>query len=244
MNPLEHFGKYLMLLARTVSKPEKFSMYWKECFRQMNEIGIGSLVLVSVIAVFMGAVTAVQFAYQLQDSFIPQYYIGFIVRDMMIIEMAPTLSGLVLCGKVGSSIATELGTMRISEQIDALEIMGVNTAAYLIMPKVVAAILIVPFLVIIAAAVGITGGLLATVASGIPPDTYIRGLHSWFVPFNVKLMIIKSVVFAFIITSIACYQGYYASGGALEIGKASTRAVVIASIAVIASDYFIAELLL
>ncbi len=210
----------------------------------MNEIGLGSLVLISVIAMFIGAVTAVQFAYQLQDSFIPQYYIGFIVRDTVIIEMAPTLSGLVLCGKVGSSIATELGTMRISEQIDALEIMGVNTASYLVLPKIIAAIFIVPFLTIIAAALGIGGGMLATIATGIAPDTYIRGLHSWFVPFNVTLMLVKSVVFAFIITSIACYKGYYASGGALEIGKASTSAVVVASIAVIASDYFIAELLL
>lgn len=219
-------------------------MYWKETFRQMYQIGVGSLVIVSVISLFIGAVTSVQFAYQLEDSFIPLYYVGYIVRDTVIIEMAPTLSGLILCGKVGSNIATELGTMRISEQIDALEIMGVNTASYLVLPKILGAMFIIPFLIIIAAFVGIGGGMLASLASGIPTQTFVQGLNSWFDPFNVQLMLIKSIVFAFVLTSVACYHGYYASGGALEIGKASTKAVVYGSIFVIAFDYIIAAILL
>lgn len=245
MNMLSHVGRYFMMLGNSLfAKPDKFSMYWKEILRQMNQIGVGSLTIVAVISVFIGAVTAIQFAYQLGNQLIPTYYIGYIVRDMMIIELAPTFSSMILAGKVGSNIASELGSMRITEQIDALEIMGVNTTSYLIGPKIIAAVFIIPFLIIISASLGILGGLLASVVSDIPKEVYYRGLTSWFEPFNVVMMLIKGVVFAFILTSVSCYQGYNVTGGALGIGAASTRAVVNSSILILIADYILASILL
>lgn len=222
------------------SVPENYRMYSKELFRQMNGIGIGSLIIVGVISLFVGAVTALQFSYQLGSTFFPEYMIGFIVRDTMIIELAPTLSGLVLAGKVGSNVAGELGTMRISEQIDALEIMGVNPQGYLVMPKILGAIFIVPPLIVLSAMLGIFGGYLAAENYGISPANYQKGLLYLFDPFNVVIMTVKSVIFAFLIASVACYQGFFVKGGALDIGKASTRAVVFSSILVIFFDYIVA----
>ena len=226
------------------SKPEKFSMYWKETMRQMNDIGIGSLSIVCLISVFIGAVVAVQFAYQLDGTMVPMYYLGYIVRDMAIIEMAPMLTCLVLAGKVGSNMAAEIGGMRQKEHIDAMEIMGVNTSAYLIMPKVVAAIFVIPLLVTIAAFVSIVGGYVASVMPGaVTHAEYVRGLRSFFVPYNVFMMYVKAVVFAYILTSVSCYQGYYVKGGAIELGQASTRAVVFSNILILLADYVIAVLL-
>lgn len=233
-----------MLLRQAISRPEKFSMYWREMMRQMNDIGIGSLIIICLISVFIGAVTAVQFAYQLQDSFVPKYYIGYIVRDTTIIEMAPMITCLVLAGKVGSNIAAEIGGMRQKEHIDAMEIMGVNTAAYLITPKILAAIVVIPMLVCIAAAGSITGGYVASVATGmITPAEYIQGLQSFFIPYNVFMMFVKAVVFAFILTSVSAYQGYYVKGGSIELGEASTQAVVYSNILILLSDYIIAMIL-
>lgn len=219
-------------------------MYWKETMRQMNDIGVGSLSIVAMIAFFIGAVTAVQTAFQLLGSFIPQYYVGYIVRDTMLLELAPTISCLVLAGKVGSNLASELGTMRISEQIDALEIMGINTAAYLIGPKLIAAITMIPLLVVIAAGLGMAGGYAAVASSeALDNAMYLKGLNSFFNPFYITIMLTKSVVFAFILTSISAYQGYFVNGGALEIGKASTRAVVFSSVMILVADYVIALIL-
>ena len=226
------------------TRPEKVNMYWRELSRQMNDIGIGSLPIVGLISFFIGAVTAVQTAFQIVGSWIPENYVGYIVRDSMLLELAPTISCLVLAGKVGSSIASELGTMRISEQIDALEIMGINTTSYLVGPKIIAAMLMVPLLVIIAALLGCGGGYAAVVASEtLSNAAYREGLQIFFDEFYVTIMIVKSVVFAFIITSIACYQGYFVQGGALQIGKASTRAVVYSSVMILLSDYVLALLL-
>jgi len=226
-----------------LTRPENLHMYWKELLRQMNGIGVGSLIIIGVISLFVGAVTALQFAYQMGSTFFPDYLIGYIVRDTMIIELAPTLSGLVLAGKVGSNMASELGTMRISEQIDALEIMGVNPNGYLIMPKIIAAIFIVPPLIVLAALLGIYGGYWAAENYGISPANYQKGLLYLFDPFNVVIMTVKSVIFAFLIASVACYQGFYVKGGALDIGRASTRAVVYGSILVIFFDYIVALVL-
>ncbi len=239
---LYHFGRYVMMLRTMLMRPEKWFMYWRETLRQMNNIGVGSLVIIAIVSLFIGAVTALQFAYQLDT--IPKYYVGYIVRDSMIIELAPTFSCLILAGKVGSNMASELGSMRISEQIDALDIMGVNSIGYLVGPKHIASLFITPVLVIISAFLGIMGGLLACVTNGIVMQTYIRGLHSWFEPFCVTMMLIKSIVFAFLLTSISCYQGYYVKGGALAIGDASTRAVVYSSIMILIADYLIAQVLL
>ena len=233
-----------MLLRTAIARPEKFSMYWKETMRQMDDIGIGSIIIISIISFFIGAVTAVQFAYQLDGTLVPRWYIGYIVRDSTIIELAPTISCLVLAGKVGSNIAAEIGGMRQKEQIDALEIMGVNTAAYLVMPKIIAAVIVVPLLVIIAAGISIFGGYLAGVlANLVTTADYVQGLNSFFEPYNVTMMLVKAVVFAFILTSVACYKGFYVKGGSIELGKASTQAVVYSNTLILLADYIIALLL-
>ena len=233
-----------MLLRSTLSKPERFSMYWKETMRQMDSIGIGSIVIVGIISVFIGAVTAVQFAYQLDGTLVPRWYIGYIVRDSTIIELAPTISCLVLAGKVGSNIAAEIGGMRQKEHIDAMEIMGVNTASYLIMPKIVAGLIMIPLLVCMAAFISILGGYLSSVTGGLITDAeYLRGLRSFFNDYNVFMMLIKSIVFAFILTTVSAYQGYYVRGGSIELGQASTRAVVYSDILILLADYVIALLM-
>src|SRR4051794_2383560 len=206
MNFFTHFGRYVLMLKGMFSRPENFKMYWKEFMTQCVGIGIGSLGIVSIISFFIGAVSAVQTAYQLVSPLIPKSSISQIVRDTIILEFAPTLVCIVLAGVIGSKIASELGNMRVSEQIDALEIMGINTRAYLIMPKIVAALITIPLLVILAMALGIWGGRLAGTASGIlSTDTYDRGLIENFMPFNVRFAMYKAVTFAFIISSIPAY---------------------------------------
>jgi phospholipid/cholesterol/gamma-HCH transport system permease protein len=226
------------------ARPEKFSMYWKETVRQMHDIGIGSLVIIGLVSVFIGAVTAIQFAYQLGSSSIPKYYIGYIVRDIMIIELAPTFTCLALAGKVGSNIAAELGGMRQKEQIDALEVMGVDTTAYLVLPKMIAAIFVIPMLVTLAAFMGMAGGYVAcTVGNLVSEAEFMQGLRAFFDPYNIWIMQIKATVFAFLLTSIACYQGYFVTGGSIELGKASTSAVVLSNILILLADYILAMLL-
>lgn len=233
------------MVGRIFNKPENSTMYWKELLRQMNQIGVESVPIIAMVAMFIGAVTAVQFAYQIQDFLVPLYYVGFIVRDSMIIEMAPTVSCMILAGKVGSNIASELGNMRITSQIDAMEIMGINTPGYLLGTKIVAALITIPALIVVAAFVGIIGGMLATVLSDISTlQEYERGLRAFFVPFNVRLMLTKGVVFSLLLSTVSCYQGYHVEGGAIEIGQASTRAVVFSNILILIADYFIAFTLL
>jgi phospholipid/cholesterol/gamma-HCH transport system permease protein len=227
------------------SKPENWKMYWKEFMHQCSEIGIGSLGIVVIISVFMGAVSTVQTAYQLTSPFIPKFTIAQVVRDTVILEFAPTLVSIVLAGVVGSKIAGELGNMRVSEQIDALEIMGINTKAYLVLPKIVAALVVIPMLVAIAAVLGILGGELAGVMSGIIlGDEFKKGLLSGFVPYNTFFAMAKAYTFAFLISSIPAYFGYYVKGGALEIGRASTRSVVVSCVAILFADYILAAILL
>jgi phospholipid/cholesterol/gamma-HCH transport system permease protein len=243
-NFLFHFGRYLILLRQAFARPEKWSMFVKETVRQMYDIGIGSLVIVALIAVFIGAVTAIQFAYQLSGNLIPDYYIGYIVRDISIIEMAPTISSLVLAGKVGSNMCAEIGGMRQKEHIDAMEIMGINTAAYIIAPKIIAAITMIPILVTIAAFVSMIGGYIASVPTHLLTDLeYVRGLRSFFLPYNVFVMLVKATVFAFILSSVSCYQGYFVKGGSIELGNASTRAVVYSDIIILMADLIIAFVL-
>ena len=244
LNIFYHFGRFLTLLGTAFSRPEKLSMYWKETLRQMDAIGIGSITIVALISIFMGAVAAIQFAYQLDGQLVPRYYIGYIVRDLAIIESAPTITCLVLAGKVGSNMAAEIGGMRQKEHIDAMEIMGVNTANYLITPKIIAALVVIPMLVTISAFVAIAGGYLATVPTGeLTDEQYIRGTRSFFMPYNVFIMYVKAFVFAFILTGVSCYQGYFVRGGSVELGQASTNAVVFSDILILLADYAIAVLL-
>lgn len=243
-NFLHSFGQYILMMKSVFSRPEKFSMYYKETMRQMNDIGVGSLIIVGIISVFIGAVTAVQFAYQLSSSFVPMWYIGYIVRDIAIIEMAPTISCLVLAGKVGSNMAAEIGGMRQKEHIDAMEIMGVNTAAYLILPKLVAAIIVIPMLVALSCVIISGGGYLASVPTDILTNSeYVKGVRSFFEPYFVFMMFVKAVVFAYLMVTVSCFQGYYVKGGSIELGKASTNAVVYSNILILLADYLIAVLL-
>ncbi len=226
-------------------RPENSKLYWKEFMHQCSDIGINSLGIVSIISVFMGAVSTVQTAYQLVSPLIARTAIAQIVRDTVILEFAPTLVCIVLAGVVGSKIASELGNMRVSEQIDALEIMGINTKTYLIMPKIVAAIVTIPMLVVLAMVLGILGGRMAGAAAGIlSTDTFDRGLAQGFMPFNVIFSLIKAYTFAFIISSIPAFYGYYVKGGSLEIGRSSTKSVVVSCVVILLSDYVLAALLL
>ena len=245
MTIFSDIGRYLLMLKGMFSKPENGKMYWKEFIHQCTEIGFGSLGIVAIISTFIGAVSTIQTAYQLVSPLIPRSTIAQIVRDTVILEFAPTLVSIVLAGVAGSRIASELGNMRVSEQIDALEIMGINTKAYLILPKILAGLLMIPLLVVIAMLLGIWGGALAGSASGILSDIeYKKGLLEFFVPYNVIFALIKSYVFAFIIASIPAFYGYYVKGGALEIGRASTKAGVVSCILILFADYILSALLL
>lgn len=225
--------------------PENKKMYWKQFMLQCNDIGIGSLGIICIISFFIGAVSTVQTAYQLVSPIIPKTTIAQIVRDSVILEFAPTLSCIVLAGVVGSKIASELGNMRVSEQIDALEIMGINTKAYLILPKIIAGLVTIPLLIILSMLLGIWGGRLAGSLAGIiDPSIFDKGLLMSFNGYNVFFSLVKSFAFAFIITSVPCFYGYNVKGGALEIGQASTRAVVISCILLLLADYVLSALLL
>src|SRR5690349_9989651 len=227
MDFLTNFGRYLLMLRGMFSKPENMKMYWKEFMHQCSEIGIGALGIVVIISIFMGAVSTLQTAYQLVSPLLPLSTIALIVRDTVILEFAPTLVCLVLAGVVGSKIAGELGNMRVSEQIDALEIMGINTKTYLILPKILASLLVIPMLVVISAVLGIWGGRLAgSAANIISNSTFDKGLLEGFLPYNVVFALAKGYTFAFLISSVPAYFGYYVKGGSLEIGRASTKAVV------------------
>lgn len=220
-------------------------MYWKEFIRQCADIGIGSLGIVCIISVFIGAVSTIQTAYQLVSPLIPKSTIAQIVRDTVILEFAPTLVCIVLAGVVGSKIASELGNMRVSEQIDALEIMGVNTKTYLVLPKILAALLMIPLLVVLSMVLGIWGGRLAgTMSHILSPSEFDKGLLDGFLPYNVIFAMAKSYTFAFIISSIPAYYGYHVEGGALEIGQSSTKAVVVSCILILLGDYVLSSLLL
>ena len=242
---LEHLGRYALLMKGMFSKPENSRIYFREFFHQCVEIGLGSLGIVCIISIFMGAVSALQTAYQLSSPFISKIIIPQIIRDTVILEFAPTLICVVLAGVIGSKIASELGNMRVSEQIDALEIMGINTKSYLVMPKILASLMMIPLMVIISMALGIYGGRLTVVASGIiSADMYDKGLQEQFTPYNVKFALAKAYTFAFIISSIPAYFGYYVNGGSLEIGRSSTRSVVVSCVVILLADYILAALLL
>ncbi len=209
------------------------------------QIGVKSILLIALVSAFMGAVTTVQTAFNLVSPFVPKFVISQVVREMIILELAPTIMAIIYAGKVGSSMAGGLGTMRITEQIDALEVMGINSASYLVLPKIIASLLMYPLLVIVAGFCGLLGGyLVGSLGNIITPYDYIYGIRSSFNEFTITFALIKSFVFAFLIASISSFKGYYTQGGALEVGIASTAAVTSSVIAVLIGDYFLAELLL
>jgi phospholipid/cholesterol/gamma-HCH transport system permease protein len=229
----------------TVRNRERFKVYPPLILDEMVRIGIGSIFIVSVVSVAIGAVTCIQTANNLVSPIIPKYVIGLITRDMVLLELCTTFTCVILAGKVGSNIAGNLGSMRITEQIDALEIMGINSASYLVLPKIVAALLMFPLLCSLSAFLGMFGGYIAGSLSGALTEyEYVYGIRSDFQPFNVGFALIKSVVFGFLITSISAYRGYYTRGGSLEVGQSSTIAVVNSCIAILVADYALAQLLL
>ncbi len=221
------------------------SVYVNRVLDECVLIGIDSIFIVVIVSSFIGAVTAIQTAYNLVSPLIPKFTIGLIVRDMTVLELAPTIISVVLAGKVGSNIAGGLGTMRITEQIDALEVMGINSASYLVLPKIIAAIIVFPMLVVLAGFLSIYGGFLSSTLTGaVSGSEYIYGIRADFLAYNVQFALIKSVVFAFLIASISAFKGYYTRGGALEVGQSSTKAVTNSCIAVLLADYLLAQLLL
>ena len=242
---LTHTGRYLLTLKAMFRKPENWGMYWREFMHQCSEIGIGSLPIVVIISIFLGAVTTVQTAYQLVSPLIPKATIGMITRDTIMLELSPTVVCIVLAGVVGSKISSELGNMRVSEQIDALKIMGISTESYLILPKILACVLIIPMLITISLFLAIIGGRVAATAAGIlSMNVFDEGLKQSFNPFNVTFALIKAYTFGFIIGSISSYYGYNVKGGALEIGRASTKSVIVSCIMILIFDYLLAALLL
>jgi phospholipid/cholesterol/gamma-HCH transport system permease protein len=236
---------YLLLLRNTFSKPEQGKIYLKRIFDEANVIGVQSLGIVAIISTFTGAVTTLNTAYQLVTGLIADTIIGQIVTNSTMLELSPTITCLVLAGKVGSSIATELGSMRVSEQIDAMEVMGVNSAGYLILPKIIAALLMFPILISIALFLSVLGGYLVGFFTGIvPPSHFIEGARTDFRTFTYTFAIIKTVTFAFIISSVSSFQGYKVEGGSVEVGRASTKSVVYSSVLILLFDYLLAQLIL
>jgi phospholipid/cholesterol/gamma-HCH transport system permease protein len=242
---LESFGKYALLMRRVFSRPEKKRIYYSLITDEMMKIGIQSIGIVALLAFFMGAVVALQTASNIESGWIPKWTVGYTTKQTMIYEFSSTIVALVLAGKVGSNIASEIGTMRISEQIDALDIMGVNSASYLILPKLIAALFILPFLVLMAMFVGIGAGALIAVLTNIVSLTdFIYGIQYDFQIYGVIYSLIKTLFFAFILTTIPAFHGYYANGGALEVGKSSTKGVVYSMVAVMVANYILTQLLL
>lgn len=245
MDLLYHLGRYFMLLGKVFSWPEKLSVYTTQLKHDMFEIGIKSLGLVTLISVFMGAVISIQMAANITSPIIPKYTVGYGTRQSIILEFAPTIIALILAGRVGSSIASEIGSMRVTEQIDALEIMGVNPASFLILPKMLAAFIINPFLIIYSMFLGICGGWFSVVSSGyMSSHQFISGVQFQFDPFTVTYAIIKTLFFAIIMTTIPAYQGYYTKGGSLEVGRSSTKGVVYSSIVILLLDLILTKMLL
>lgn len=232
-------------MKNTFSKPLNHRYFFKQIVTEIDSLGINSLGIVSIISIFIGAVLVIQAGYQMQNPLIPAYTLGYGVRESIILEFSPTIVNLILAGKIGSSIASQLGTMRVTEQIDALDIMGINSASFLILPKIIAGLFFFPFIVIISMAIGITGGYLAAIMWGITTSQdFIAGLNYWFIPFEIVYAIIKATFFSFLIISISAFHGYYAKGGAIDVGKASTKAVVFSSIAILLSNLIITKIIL
>jgi len=242
---LSGFGSYWMLMSKVFSKPEKPSIYYRQTMKELVSLGLRSIGIVTIISFFMGAVITLQTAYNTENPIYPSYLIGLGARDSIILEFSSTIVALILAGKVGSNIASEIGTMRVTEQIDALELMGVNSASYIILPKVVATVLFNPFLTLISIITGIMGGLIVgTAADVVTSQAYIYGIQYAFIPYYITYSLIKTVIFAFIITTVSAHQGYNVEGGSLEVGRASTKAVVYSSVTLLLFNVILTQLLL
>jgi phospholipid/cholesterol/gamma-HCH transport system permease protein len=245
MKLFTHIGSYLVLLLTILRKPQNAKIYRQKIIIEMDNLGMESLGIVTIISIFMGAVVTIQTAFNTDHPMLPIYAVGFATRQSIILEFSPTIVSLILAGKVGSRIASEIGTMRVTEQIDALEVMGINSAGYLILPKIIACMIINPMLVIVSMFLGVFGGWVASWATNVVPlSHYVYGILFEFSQYDISYAIIKTVVFAFLITSISGYFGYNTKGGALEVGHSSTKAVVFSSIFIIIFNLILTQLLL
>lgn len=242
---IEKVGSYAQLMYRVFAKPDKWKMFFRQYVEELKKEGIDSLTIVVIISIFIGAVITIQMIKNMENPILPNTLIGLATRDILLLEFSSAILCLILAGKVGSNIASEIGTMRITEQIDALDIMGVNSANFLILPKIVAFVTIMPFLVLTSMFVGIIGGYgVAIFTELITVNAYEAGIQYAFTPYYIPYSIIKSVIFAFIITSVSAFYGYTVKGGALEVGKASTDAVVNSSVLILLFDIMLTKLLL
>ncbi len=245
MNALEKVGQYALLLYKALRSSYEIKIYRKNLVNELTKIGYESVPIVLLTGVFTGAVMTIQTAYQLEVAYVPQSVIGAIVSESILIELAAVITSLVLAGKVGARVATELGTMRVSEQIDALESMGFNSVAFLVVPRVLAGLIMFPVLYIIASVSGVSGGLAAGYLSGaLPPSEYMLGAREFFFPWDVLFGLLKAFVFGFVITSVSCYKGYYAKGGAEGVGNSTTQATVLSCVYVLLADFVLAAVIL
>ena len=242
---LHSMGEYTLLMMKSITIPDRWSMFFKQLIKEIYKLGVDSLWIVVIISVFIGTVIAIQISLNISSPLIPKFTIGYTTREIILLEFSSSIMCLILAGKVGSNIASEIGTMRVTEQIDAMEIMGVNSANFLILPKMVGLMVFIPVLVIFSMFTGILGGIAASSGvDGMTPASFEYGLQFYFNEFYIWYSIIKSVVYAFIISSIAAYFGYNVKGGALEVGKASTNAVVMSSIMILLADVILTQLML
>ena len=244
MNAIEHVGRYAELMSGVFSKPDRWKISFQQYIKEVYKSGVDSLGITIIISIFIGAVITLQMVLNTENPLLPKYTTGLVTRDTLLLEFSSTILCLILAGKVGSNIASEIGTMRITEQIDALKIMGVNAPNYLIFPKIIAFCFIVPVLVIFSMFTGIVGGYIITYTGVISPNDYILGIQYAFIPYYIVYSIIKSVIFAFIITSVSAYYGYFSYGGALDVGKSSTNAVVNSSIIILLFNVLLTDLFL
>lgn len=242
---VSNIGKYMLMMWEVFSKPQRLSIFWKRFIEEVNIIGVSSFPIVMLMSVFMGGVIALQTASNMDLPLLPEYTIGYITRQSTILEFSPTIISLILAGKIGSSVSSEIGMMRVTEQIDALEIMGVNSLNYLVFPKIMAAVFFFPIIIIFSMLLSMLGGWLSLVSTGLSSsESYIYGLRSFFRVYSVYYALSKTVVFGFLIISVSSFYGYYAKGGAIDVGRSSTKAVVYSSISILVANFLITQMFL
>ncbi len=241
---IKHIGLYFIMMGKVISFTVKFSAFKKQLTLELDKIGLKSIGIVLFISFFVGGVVSIQTTLNLQNPLLPKYLIGLASRDSLILEFSPTMISLILAGKVGSSIASELGSMRVSEQIDALEIMGVNSASFLILPKIIASLIFFPFLVILSMSIGMVGAWIGGLSVDVTTSDFLYGLKYEFIPFYVTYAMVKTLFFAFIVSSVSSYFGYHAKGGAVAVGRSSTEAVVYSSIIILVFNFILTKLIL
>ncbi|MCP4312743.1 MAG: ABC transporter permease [Bacteroidetes bacterium] len=245
MHLLYHIGSYFLMMKRTFSRPEKLPILYRQTLKEIEKVGINSFPIVVIISLFVGAVITIQTNFNIENPLLPRYLVGLTVRDSMLLEFSSTMVALILAGKVGSSIASELGMMRVTEQIDALEVMGINSASYLILPKIIAAVFFFPILCLLSMIVGIGGGYLSCILDDVvSPGEYIYGIQYAFRPYYISYALTKTAFYALIITSVSSYLGYNVRGGAIEVGKASTKSVVQSSVLILLANLILTKIIL